>query len=230
VSPPGWPALRTAIDTGQARLVAAALEDLDEGQRRVLAAEVRAYARPLARDFEMDWQFRRHRILALRVAGAGCLPGPDTVARWLFRQDLRTWDEQDTTTEVLRVLRARQVPWLPELTRRLAARLRTDEWDHQRWRLIAELATSTELRDLEVPTSDGFVLGWGAGTADGRPARRHPGRRPLLRCPDPAPARGGRDRWAVRLVRVRVDGSGGQLAAGPGRPGRVRPAGAGPAA
>ena len=72
----------------------------------------------------MDWQFRRHRILALRVAGAGCLSGADTVARWLFRQDLRTWDEQDTTTEVLRVLRARQVPWLQELTRRLAARLR----------------------------------------------------------------------------------------------------------
>ena len=169
MSPPGWPALRTAIDTGQARLVAAALEDLDEGQRRALAAEVRAYARPLARDFEMDRQFRRHRILALRVAGAGCLPGPDTVARWLFRQDLRTWDEQDTTTEVLRVLRARQVPWLPELTRRLAARLRTDEWDHQRWRLIAELATSTELRDLEVPTSDGFVLGWArAQPTDGR--------------------------------------------------------------
>jgi hypothetical protein len=94
------------------------------------------------------------------VAGVGCLSGADAVARWLTRRDLRTWEQQDTTTEVLRVLRARQVPWLAELTRRLAARLRPDEWDDQRWRLVAELATSLELRDLEVPTSDGFVLGW----------------------------------------------------------------------
>jgi hypothetical protein len=160
VSPPDWPALRTVIDTGRARQVAAALEDLDEPQRRGLAVAVRAAARPLANDVGMDWQRRRHRIAALRVAGAGCLSGADTVARWLTRQDLRTWDEQHTTTEILRVLQARQVPWLPELTRRLAARLPSDRWDDPQWRLVAALAASTELGELELPTSDGFVLGW----------------------------------------------------------------------
>jgi hypothetical protein len=160
VSPPDWPALRALIDTGQARLVAAAVEHLDERQRRGLAAAVRAYARPLANDFEVDWQLRRRRIAALRVAGVGCLSGADTVARWLTRHDLRTWDEQRSTTEVLRVLQARQVPWLPELTRRLAARLGTNEWDDHRWRLVAELVTSTGLQGIELPTSDGFVLGW----------------------------------------------------------------------
>jgi hypothetical protein len=152
--------LRAVIDTGQARLAAAAVEGLDERQRRALAPAVRAYARPLANDIGQDWHLRRGRVAALRVAGVGCLSGADAVARWLTRRDLRTWEQQDTTTEVLRVLRARQVPWLAELTRRLAARLRPDEWDGQRWRLVAELATSLELRDLEVPTSDGFVLGW----------------------------------------------------------------------
>jgi hypothetical protein len=161
--------LRAVIDTGEARLVAAAVESLTEGERRALAAAVRAYARPLANDEELDWSLRRRRIAALRVAGAGCLSGADTVARWLTRRDLRTWDEQRTTTELLRVLRARRVPWLAELPGRLAARLPTDEWDGHRWRLVAELARSTGLRDLQLPTSDGFVLGWAwSQRSDGR--------------------------------------------------------------
>ncbi len=155
-----WPALRAVIDSGQARLVAAAVEHLDDRQRRGLAAAVRGYARPLANDVEVDWQLRRCRIAALRVAGVGCLSGADTVARWLTRQDLRTWIEDRSTVEVLRVLRARQVPWLPELTRRLAARLGTNDWDDHRWRLVAELVTSTGLQGIELPTTDGFVLGW----------------------------------------------------------------------
>jgi Family of unknown function (DUF6493) len=160
VSTLDWPALRGLIDSGQARLVAAAVEHLDDGQRRGLAEAVRAYAQPLANDVEVDWQLRRYRIAALRVAGAGCLSGAGTVARWLTRQDLRTWIEDRSTVEVLRVLRARQVPWLPELTQRLAARLGTSEWDDDRWRLVAELVTSTGLRRIELPTTDGFVLGW----------------------------------------------------------------------
>jgi hypothetical protein len=160
VSQLDWPALRALIDTGQARLVAAAVEHLDERQRRALAAQVRAYARPLANDLKMDWWLRRGRIAALRVAGAGCLSGADAVARWLTRQDLRTGDEWRATTEMLLVLRARQVPWLPELTRRLASRLPSDRWTDPQWRLVADLATSTGLGDLELPTSDGFVLGW----------------------------------------------------------------------
>jgi Family of unknown function (DUF6493) len=160
VSPLDWPALRALIDTGQARLVAAAVEGLDERQRRALAPEVRAYARPLATDFRGDWRLRRDRIAALRLAGAGCLSGADAVARWLTRRDLRTWEEQDVTTEVLRVLRARQVPWLAELTRRLASRLPSDRWDAPQWWLVAELVTSARLEGIELPTNDGFVLGW----------------------------------------------------------------------
>ena len=161
MSPPDWPALRAVIDTGQARLAAAAVEPLDEGQRRTLAAAVRAYARPLANDVAKGgWHLRRGRIAALRVAGAGCLSGADAVARWLTRQDLQTGEEWRSTTEVLRVLRARQVPWLPELTRRLAARLPSDRWDEPQWRLVAELVKGTGLQEVELPTSDGFVLGW----------------------------------------------------------------------
>ena len=112
--PPDWPALRAVIDSGQARLVAAAVEPLDEGQRRALAAAVRAYARPLANDVAMGgWHLRRGRIAALQVAGAGCLSGADAVARWLTRQDLQTGDEGRSTTEVLRVLRPGRCPGCP---------------------------------------------------------------------------------------------------------------------
>ena len=198
VSAPDWPALRALIDSGQARLVAAAVEHLDERQRRGLAAAVQAYARPLANDTEVDWQLRRCRIAALRVAGVGCLSGADTVARWLTRQDLQTWDEDRSTIEVLRVLRARQVPWLPELTRRLAARLGTNEWDDQRWRLVAELGTSTGLQGIELPTTDGFVLGWARS------------RRPEGRLADTLAADPFFDALAPRLLEV--DGVGGLLA------------------
>jgi Family of unknown function (DUF6493) len=160
VSPLDWPALRALIDSGQVRLVAAAVEGLDERQRRALAPELRAYVRPLASDFRGDWRLRRGRMAALRLAGAGCLSGADAVARWLTRRDLRTWEEQDSATEVLRVLRARQVPWLAELSRRLASRLPGDRWDASQWWLVAELVTSAKLEGIELPTSDGFVLGW----------------------------------------------------------------------
>lgn len=169
MSPPDWPALRALIDSGQARLVAAAVEPLDEGQRRALAVAVRAYARPLANDFAVDWYLRRGRIAALRVAGAGCLSGADAVARWLTRQDLQTGDEARSMTEVLRVLGARQVSWLPELTRRLAARLPSDRWDDPQWRLVAELVKGTGFQEVELPTSNGFVLGWARSQrSDGR--------------------------------------------------------------
>ena len=52
------------------------------------------------------------------------------------------------------------MPWLGELTRRLAARLRTDRWDHQLWQLVAELVTRNGIEGVELPVTDGFVLGW----------------------------------------------------------------------
>jgi Family of unknown function (DUF6493) len=169
VSSLDWPALRALIDAGQPRLVAAALERLDERQRRGLAPAVRAYARPLVNDLDGDWRLRWRRLIALRIAGAGCLCGADALARWLTRLDLRVWDGQRSTPEILRVLQARQVPWLPELTRRLAARLPREGWDGPQWRLVADLAICTGLQGIEPLASDGFVLGWAqAQRTDGR--------------------------------------------------------------
>ena len=153
-----WPRLRALINAGAVGQVIAAMDGLDDRQRRVLAAPVRAYARTLPSAVEVGWRRRGRRAAALRVAGAGCLSGPDTVARWLTRQDLWTWREDLTVAELVRVLRAREVPWLVALAHRLAARLRADRWDDLLWRLVAELLVG--LDQVELPASDGFVLGW----------------------------------------------------------------------
>jgi Family of unknown function (DUF6493) len=152
-----WPALRALIDAGDVGAVVRAVDGLQDRQRRALAGPLRAYPRALWRDPSTPWGFRGRTIAALRVAGAGCLSGADTLARWLSRQDLRTWDRAQTTGELLRVLTARQLPWLGELAHRLAGRLPTDGWQDDLWRLTASLVTSS---GIAPPTTDGFVLGW----------------------------------------------------------------------
>jgi Family of unknown function (DUF6493) len=164
-----WPALRALIDAGAVRDVVAAMDGLDDRQRRALAAPVRGYARTLTNDVTVGWRRRHRRIAALRVAGTGCLSGADTLARWLTRQDLWIWNDDQTAAHLLRVLTTRELPWRGELTRRLAARLRSDRWDQQLWQLVAELVTSNGIDGVELPTSDGFVLGWmWAPRPDGR--------------------------------------------------------------
>lgn len=152
-----WPALRGLIDAGEVGTVARLVSRLEDRQRRILATPVKAYARALWSDPEGPWGGRSRSAAALRVAGVGCLSGADTVARWLTRQDLRTWDARQSAVVLLGVLRAREVPWLPELAHRLAARLRSGWWEEDLWWLVAELVKST---GIEPPTADGFVLGW----------------------------------------------------------------------
>jgi hypothetical protein len=153
-----WPALRALIDAGEVRAVVAAVDGLEDRQRRALAAPVKAYPRERWSDAPGPWVVRRASTAALRVAGAGCLSGADTVARWLTRPDVQVWDRDGSAADaVLEVLRARGVPWLPDLARRLAARLRSDRWEGDLWWLVAKLVTST---GIEPPTTDGFVLCW----------------------------------------------------------------------
>jgi Family of unknown function (DUF6493) len=158
-----WATLRGLIDAGDLAGVTGALADLQERQRRELGGQVRAYARALRNDFPRDWardwEHWRRRTVALRTAGAGCLSGAGAVAQWLSRRDLQAWrgDDEQTVASVLEVLRARGVPWLDDLARRLADRLRVDRWDASRWSLVAALVTVT---GIQPPTSDGFVFGW----------------------------------------------------------------------
>jgi hypothetical protein len=153
-----WPTLRALIEGEHVAGVVAAVNGLDDRQRRALAGPVGAYARERSPDPSASWEARQRGTAALRVAGAGCLSGADAVARWLTRADLRSWGPGAGADDaVLEVLRARGVPWLPELARRLAGRQRADRWDGGMWRLVAALVAAT---GIEPPATDWFVLGW----------------------------------------------------------------------
>jgi hypothetical protein len=168
-----WPTLRALIDGEHVAGVVAAVNGLDDRQRRALAGPVRAYARERSPDPSVPWEARQRGTAALRVAGAGCLSGADAVAHWLTRADLQSWGPGARADDaVLEVLRARRVPWLPELARRLVVRQRDDRWDGGMWRLVAALVTAT---GIEPPATDGFVRGWmwaSGGWQGGRAGRR----------------------------------------------------------
>ena len=204
VSTLDWPALRALIDSragppGRGRRGAPGRAAAPRPCRR--GPGLRPAARQRLRGGLAAGAARR--IAALRVAGVGCLSGADTVARWLTRQDLRTWDEAaQHAPRSCGCCGPAQVPWLPELTRRLAARLRHRPLGRPPVAAGRRAGHSHGTAGDRAADQRRVRARLGAVAATRRAARRHPGRRPLLRCPGPAPARGGRGRWAVRLVRL----------------------------
>jgi len=153
-----WTALQKLIDRCDEAAVAAAVRDLDPGQRRELAEPLRGYERELRADIGA-WLSRQP---ALAVAGAAVLPGTSALAPWLARNRLSRYLSQPrhhvtVTGMVVDVLRARQVPWLGDLARRLAERLPSGRIDADLWELTSELVTLT---GIDPPTTDGFVIGW----------------------------------------------------------------------
>lgn len=154
----GWTALQKLIDRCDEAAVAAAVRDLEPGQRRELAEQLRGYERELRADARAWWP----RQPGLAVAGAAVLPGPAALAPWLARNRLSRYLPQPrhrvtVTGMVVDVLRARQVPWLGDIARRLAERLPASRIDADLWELTSELVTLT---GIDPPTTDGFVIGW----------------------------------------------------------------------
>ncbi len=151
-----WAGLQELIDRCDVAGVAAAVRGLDDQERRALAEPLRKYERQLRSDPE--WRWREQPSLA--VAGAAVLPGASAVAPWLARN---TWQWQDDgqridpTSAVLDVLRDRRVPWLPDLARRLAARLSRNGRDDRLWLLVTDLVSIT---GIEPPLTDSYVIHW----------------------------------------------------------------------
>jgi Family of unknown function (DUF6493) len=174
-----WPDLRALVDAGDVAGVVRVTGGLSEEQLRRLAGPVKKHASWLRREWSNPrsvlssdvsrWQRCRN---ATAVACAACLPTAAALAPELTRDSLscldHAFDVHDACglpTMVSAVLRARGVPWLPELVGRLAGRLPSG--DVRRvgaargvWRLTAELAAAA---GMDVPLTDGFVAGWAAG-------------------------------------------------------------------
>ncbi|GAA2808688.1 DUF6493 family protein [Saccharopolyspora taberi] len=168
-----WQKLRELIEGNDPEAVKAAVLDLDPDQRRALAKPLTDYERELRREGR-----RWLKGPALSIAGAAVLSAA-TLGPWLSRDSVASvprrpeayrsphertpeeWREfhraPSIADHVLEVLRARDVPWLPDLAFRLAERMRPrnpvySQNGHDMAWLVTELAGD------ELPTSDGYVF------------------------------------------------------------------------
>jgi hypothetical protein len=164
-----WPELEKLIRRNDATGVASAVCGLGNEQRRALVEPLRQYERQLRGD-PMRWRERQ----ALAIAGAAVLPGASALAPWLARNDASGWDHDtgrtDVTPVIMEVLRDRGVPWLADLTVRLADRLPRNGRDVRLWPLVSSLVAVT---GIEPPLAEGYVTHWvsnrwWAGEGNGR--------------------------------------------------------------
>jgi hypothetical protein len=151
-----WPELEKLIRRNDATGVASAVCGLGNEQRRALVEPLRQYERQLRGD-PMRWRERQ----ALAIAGAAVLPGASALAPWLARNDASGWDHDtgrtDVTPVIMEVLRDRGVPWLADLTVRLADRLPRNGRDVWLWPLVSSLVAVT---GIEPPLAEGYVTHW----------------------------------------------------------------------
>lgn len=152
-------AMRRLVRQGDAGRLASSLLRLSEDQRLALrpafAACLQTIENPRSYGPELG---------PLIVAGAACQDTAARTAAWFARRPLRqapdsVWDA--VTKPVVRVLTVREVPWLGELAARVSHRDGTP--GPGRWRFAAALVTAAR---IDVPTDDGFVLGWVAHLGD----------------------------------------------------------------
>jgi len=156
----GWPSLRRLIEQGRLKDVAATVRSLPDSERRAVAKELTAYAKPLlgprGEGWDLPWELRALRLQALRVAAVGCQTGAEAATRWLARSDLIDWGGRSNPA-ILDVLGGRDPEWLADVATRLAARLSTRRRNDGLWHLTRELVLRA---GAPPPTTDAFVVGW----------------------------------------------------------------------
>ncbi|MGC0423444.1 DUF6493 family protein [Embleya sp. AB8] len=131
-----------------------------EAERRALLPAYKEAVRSLRED--------SRGLRTLRYVGVACLGGPAGIAQWLLREDLNrlgTYGEEAVYT----LLAERDPAWIPEIVRRMAAKITADSWGNQ-WELVDVLVRGA---GLPAPTTPGFVNRWMAQLGE-RPYRlRH---------------------------------------------------------
>ncbi|MFK3984043.1 DUF6493 family protein [Micromonospora sp. NPDC050397] len=164
-----WPDLLHAIQLGKADVVGKLLRGGTEEQRLPFGPQLEAYVK--GRPAERGWTWQP--VVALAVAALGCLPSAARTAALLGRREVRGWWGAIPVDELTEMARARELPWLGDLARRLAGKLRQDG-DAGEWELVAGLLAEA---GVDPPADDAFVRGW---LAHRQGWRRDDGRPPLL--------------------------------------------------
>jgi Family of unknown function (DUF6493) len=164
------PQLVSHLRRGEPRPTADHLLALTEEQRIALAPALTAWVRGID-----HWWQRQQELGPLLVAGAATMPTSAQAAAWLTRAHFRALTGptgEAAREQAVRVLTERGVPWRAVLAERVATALPTRHRDVSvaQWRLAAALVATG---GADIPTGDGFVLGWIAdATADPHPSLR----------------------------------------------------------
>ncbi|WP_084964520.1 DUF6493 family protein [Thermoactinospora rubra] len=166
-----WDAVRTALDAEDAAAVAKLVTGLDDARRREVARELPGYLKHAQRTGEhhpYTWAANARWTAAMRVAGAGTIPGATATATWLARRDLEpAWEYPpiDDVPSVVEATRTRPAAWREDLAVRLALKLRSTRPEpDQRVRLTLALLRET---GVTPPDHDPLTLAWIAATPAG---------------------------------------------------------------
>ncbi|SNS70395.1 hypothetical protein SAMN05216276_101467 [Streptosporangium subroseum] len=158
-----WDDVRDLIGKCDADGVTALVLTLDADGRREIARQLPGHLKEIRRYLD-SWRGTGEHAEALRAAGAGTIATATSVASWLTRRGLVGADSTvDDTHRLLRLVRMRPPTWQADLAQRLAGRLRGRDPSYE---LTAALIRET---GIEVPTDDGFVVGWVSRRTAGRP-------------------------------------------------------------
>lgn len=150
-----WEAIGDAARLGDTAAVTAMLLDASEQQRLALGKDLTAQLK--SADLEPSWGTRPAPATVWGLAVLGTAPTAAQAAAALGRSELlRQWD-QIPVPYALRLLHARDLPWLGDLAQRLANRLRPgDSWSGA-WEFVSVLLAES---GTTPPVTEGVVRGW----------------------------------------------------------------------
>ncbi|MFD4637621.1 DUF6493 family protein [Lentzea sp. NPDC058436] len=140
--------IQALIEADECGPLGEALKSLTPEERKACAKDLIAYEKAHRAG---DGRWENGPMLA--IAGAGLLPSSSALAPWLIRYRVSAHYDTDRIAVLIDVLRHRDLPWMPDLVTRLAAKMPSRE----RWRrdlLQVVLAFCGE----DPPDSDGFLL------------------------------------------------------------------------
>ncbi len=166
-----WEQLRSLLEAGDFRGIASLLRDLTEAERKALAGPLTEFAR------KEQGSLPFNHLSGLSLAGAGVLPSPSALARWIVRHRLYTAyipGLPPLFELTLDLLRARGVPWLGDLARRLTVRLRDDT------ALVQLILGLVAISGIDLPVTDALVEGWAEVNSHIAPAALRPEWDPLV--------------------------------------------------
>lgn len=163
----GWEVFDERVRDGDVSGAARLLREATEAERLAFGREVKAHFAGITAP--VWWRGRIDPSGSWGLAVLGSMPSAAATMTLLRRPDMREKWGRIPVAEAVAVLRARRLPWLADLTGRMAARLdRGNPWPHG-WALVAALCAEAGTVPPVTRTSP----------AAGSPSCSGPGRAPV---------------------------------------------------